>query len=312
MDAMEALVEGPRARGALVLRLELDGDWAISVEDESMLTVMAVLAGHCVVTTGTSRVHAHPGDVIIVRGPQPYAVSSDPDRTPDFIIPPSQVCIDVHGNRLVESMARGLRTWGTTDQGVDRLLVGTYMHPLEVGRLSAQLLPDLLVERTDATTRAFAELLAAQVGTNAPGQAVVLDRLLDTLLISALRAAGSGVAGGDDPPIDRVLDLIHAKPQSPMSVPAMARTAALSRAAFSQRFTHRTGLSPGAYQRRLRLAWAADTLLATTRTITSVATEAGYSSPAAFSTAFKHEHGQSPQGWRRHRHNPRQPEPADH
>lgn len=309
---MEALVEGPRARGALVLRLELDGDWAISVEDESMLTVMAVLAGHCVVTTGADRMHAHTGDVVIVRGPQPYAVSSEPDRAPDFIIPPTQVCIDVHGNRLVESMARGLRTWGTTDQGVDRLLVGTYRHPLEVGRLTAQLLPDLLVERTDTTTRAFAELLAGQVAIDAPGQAVVLDRLLDTLLITALRAAGAGITGEGDPPIDRVLGLLHADPHSPMTVPAMARAASLSRAAFSQRFTHRTGLSPGVYKRRLRLAWAADTMRATTRTVATVATQAGYGSAASFSTAFKQEYGQSPHDWRRNPHDRKQPVPADH
>lgn len=299
MDALEALVEGPRARGALVLRLELDGAWAISVEDESVLTVMAVLAGRCVVTRGAARLEAHAGDVVIVRGPAPYKVSSDPDRTADFVIPPTQDCIDVHGNRLVESMARGLRTWGTTDRGIDRLLVGTYLQPLEVGRLSTQLVPDLLVERSDATTRAFAELLAAQVGTDAPGQAVVLDRLLDVLLVTALRAAGTRFTREGDHAIDRVLDLLHADPQSAMTVSAMARAASLSRAAFSQRFTERTGVSPGAYQRRLRLAWAADTLRATTRTIASIATEAGYGSPAAFSTAFKQEYGHGPHSWRR-------------
>ncbi|MBP3042927.1 cupin domain-containing protein [Arthrobacter jiangjiafuii] len=141
MDALEALVEGPRARGAFVLRLELDSDWSIRVADESLLTVMPVQAGSCTVTTEWAAAHASAGDVVVVRGPGAYSVASDPDRPPDFIIEPNQVCIDVDGNRLVESMRRGIRTWGTTAEGVDRILVGTYARPLEVGRLLVELLP---------------------------------------------------------------------------------------------------------------------------------------------------------------------------
>lgn len=298
MVTLESLVEGPRARGAFVLRLELDGDWAIEVADESMLTVMAVLAGDCVVSTASGEATAQKGNVVVVRGPGRFSVASEPGRPPDFIIPPDQTCVDVHGNRLVESMNRGIRSWGTTLRGEDRILVGTYANPLEVGRLSAQLLPEVMVERTDPATQAFVELLADQAATDAPGQAVVLDRLLDVLLIATVRAAGNGTSHRTDPPIDRVLDRLHNNPQSPLSVDAMARMEAMSRAAFSQRFRERTGLSPGAYLRRLRLAWAADTLLAGTRTIAAIAEQAGYGSPASFSTAFKQEHGQSPRDWR--------------
>lgn len=298
MDALETLVEGPRARGAFVLRLELDGDWCIRVADESLLTVMAVLSGSCTVTTQSAAAQAAAGDVVVVRGPGAYSVGSEPDRPPDFIIPPNQACIDVDGNRLVESMHRGIRTWGTTAEGVDRILVGTYARPLEVGRLLVQLLPEMLVERSDSSTRALADLLAEQAMTEAPGQAVVLDRLLDALLVAALRAAGAGGERPSDPPIDKVLAYLHAHPQVPVSVEAMARLGALSRTAFSQRFSDRTGLAPGAYLRRLRLAWAADELRMSTRTVAAVAGQAGYGSPASFSTAFKQEYGQSPQSWR--------------
>lgn len=298
VEPFEAFVEGPRARGAFVLRLEMDGEWSIQVADEAMLTVLAVLEGSCSVTTASAASRAVAGDVVVVRGPGPYSVSSDPERSADFIIPPNQTCIDVHGDRLVESMRRGVRTWGTTEQGRDRFLVGTYADPLEIGRLSVQLLPELLVEATDASTRAFADLLASEAATDAPGQPVVLDRLLDALLVAALRAAGPGIARQGDPLIDRVIEQLHANPRRPLSVEAMARSGALSRAAFSQRFSRRTGLGPGAYQRRLRLAWAADELRATARTVAAVGEEAGYGSPASFSSAFKQEYGQSPHGWR--------------
>lgn len=168
MANVEALVEGPRARGAFVLRLELDGDWTIEVADESMLTVMAVPAGDCVVSTASGEATARQGNAVVVRGPGPFAVASEPGRAADFIIPPDQTCVDVHGNRLVESMSRGIRTWGTTVRGEDRILVGTYANPLEVGRLSAQLLPELMVERTDASAQAFSELLAEQAGYGSP------------------------------------------------------------------------------------------------------------------------------------------------
>jgi AraC-like DNA-binding protein len=75
----------------------------------------------------------------------------------------------------------------------------------------------------------------------------------------------------------------------------------VSRAALVQRFGKVVGEPPMAYLTGLRLAQAADMLRETDTTLETVARRVGYSTAFALSTAFKREHGVSPQEYRRHR-----------
>ncbi|HET6867297.1 MAG TPA: cupin domain-containing protein, partial [Solirubrobacteraceae bacterium] len=45
MDAVAGLLDGPRARGAFLLRSNLDPPWSLRIEDEAPLTVMAIVHG---------------------------------------------------------------------------------------------------------------------------------------------------------------------------------------------------------------------------------------------------------------------------
>lgn len=65
-----------------------------------------------------------------------------------------------------------------------------------------------------------------------------------------------------------------------------------------------------AYLTAWRLEWAADLLRDDPdSTVESVARTVGYTSPSAFSTAFKRHHGTSPHHCRRTRHAPAPEEP---
>ncbi|OXM44704.1 AraC family transcriptional regulator, partial [Amycolatopsis thailandensis] len=73
----------------------------------------------------------------------------------------------------------------------------------------------------------------------------------------------------------------------------------VSRAAFARRFTAAVGEPPMAYLASWRIALAADLLRQHPDvTIGAVARQVGYGSSFALSTAFKREHGVSPQGYR--------------
>ena len=45
MDALSGLLDGPRARGAFLLRAVMDPPWSIRAQDESPLTVLAMVRG---------------------------------------------------------------------------------------------------------------------------------------------------------------------------------------------------------------------------------------------------------------------------
>jgi AraC-like DNA-binding protein len=95
------------------------------------------------------------------------------------------------------------------------------------------------------------------------------------------------------------LTQIHGRPQDPWTVASLADTAAMSRSAFSARFTALVGEPPLRYLSRFRLARAA-TLLGTGRAkIKQAAARVGYESEASFSKAFKRVYGLAPGVWRK-------------
>src|SRR5215207_7645951 len=177
MDAVAGLLDGPRARGAFLLRSTLTAPWALRIEDEAPLTLIAIVRGHAWV----GDVELQAGDVAIARGPDHYTVADDPATAPQAVIGTDQRCRTPDGRELKLMQHFGVRTWGNDPEGETVMLTGTY--PLE-GEVSGRLLralPPLLTLRGD---RALIGLLAGEIVKDAPGQEAVLDRLLDLLLIA--------------------------------------------------------------------------------------------------------------------------------
>ena len=113
VDALAGLLDGPRAQGAFLLRSIMDPPWSLRIQDEAPLTIVAVVRGDAwVCPDGGSPVSLHPGDIAIVRGPDPYTVADDPATPPQVIIYPGQRCTTVDGEDLSEAMTLGVRTWG--------------------------------------------------------------------------------------------------------------------------------------------------------------------------------------------------------
>jgi AraC-like DNA-binding protein len=130
----------------------------------------------------------------------------------------------------------------------------------------------------------------------------VLDRLLDLLLIAALRAwfarpeaePPAWYRAYGDPVVGRALRMIQNNPAHPWTVGALADATNVSRATLARRFTELVGEPPMTFLTSWRLTLAADLLLEPDATIGSVAGQVGYRNPFAFSTAFKRVRGVSP------------------
>src|SRR5690349_9752267 len=73
MDALAGLLDGPRARGAFLLRMIMKPPWSLRIEDEAPLTVIAAVRGDAwILPDGGEPVRLPPGSVAVVRGPDPY------------------------------------------------------------------------------------------------------------------------------------------------------------------------------------------------------------------------------------------------
>jgi AraC-like DNA-binding protein len=244
------------------------------------------------------------GELAIVRGPDPYTFADPPGTPPQAVIHPGQVCETPDGVPLDQSMGLGIRSWGNDPEGTTMMLVGTYE---KAGAISARMLgalPRTLKVEVDTWSRPLVDLLAAEVVRDEPGQEVVLDRLLDLLVVGAVRRWMAGEAASPwhraatDPVVAPAIRLLKADPARPWTVASLAAEVGVSRALLARRFTDAVGEPPMAFLTEWRLALAADLLRDTDATIGAVAHQVGYGSPFALSTAFKRAHGISPKQYR--------------
>ncbi|MFC8617874.1 AraC family transcriptional regulator [Micromonospora purpureochromogenes] len=306
MDLLTGLLDGPRARGAFLLRSLLDPPFALRIEDRAPLTVVAVVRGAAWVVPDDSAAELlHPGDVAVLRGPDAYTVADHPATAPQVVIHPGQRCTTLRGEPLTTTPAAGVRTWGTGTPGRTALLTGTYQLPGEVNQRLLAALPALLVVRADEWHSPLVGLLADEVVRDSPGQEAVLDRLLDLLLIAVLRtwfdrpgATPSWYAAAADPVVGPALRLLRDDPARPWTVASLAAEVGVSRAALARRFTELVGEPPMAYLTGWRLSLAADLLREPDATLGAVARRVGYGSPFALSTAFRRVRGISPRDHR--------------
>ena len=102
-----------------------------------------------------------------------------------------------------------------------------------------------------------------------------------------------------DPGLRPALDAIHTDPARPWSLPDLARTAAMSRTTFAERFRTVAGVPPITFLSRWRIVLAQRALRDRDARVGALAAELGYASESAFSTAFKRETGLSPLQYRR-------------
>ena len=303
MDAIAGLLDGPRARRAFLLRCTMDPPWALHIRDEAPLSLVAMLRGRaCYVTNGNEPRWLDAGDVAILLGPDHYLFADDPSTPPQAIIHPGQRCTTPDGREIPQMRSFGVRRWGNAPDGATEIITGTYNFEGEVSQRLLDALPSQLVLRHDEWQTPVLGLLAAEMLRDQAGQDAVLDRLLDLLLIDAVRtylaraeqAAPGWYRAQSDSVVAQAVRLLQASPAEAWTVGALASQTRVSRATLARRFAELVGQPPMEFLTQWRLTLAADLILDPQQTVASVARTVGYGSPYALSAAFKRERGISP------------------
>jgi AraC-like DNA-binding protein len=304
MDTLGGLLDAPRARGAFAMRNVMSSPWSLRVLAESPLTLIAGVSGESwVVPDKGEPVPIGPGDIAITRAPDHYNVADSPTARPNVIIHPGQRCCDVEGNSVLEAMTHGVRTWGNHPDGSTVFIVGAYEYLSDISdRLLRALPPVLSLSHADWESP-LVSLLCEEVVKDEPGQAAVLDRLLDLLVTAVLKAWFARQDSSrpewwrfqGDRIVGRALRIMHDKPAHPWTLGELAAEAGASRASLARRFHNLVGESPMTFLKNWRMAMAADLLCQPDETVSTVAEKVGYATPFAFSAAFKRVRGLSPQ-----------------
>ena len=271
------------------------GRWGVHYSEFGYPSFCAVLEGRCRIKLERGKpVTLETGDFVFLPATPSFTVSGFEPFTPRRVDPKTAPSPDTEVR------------YGTKGGAPDvRLLGGYFIFDSQDAALLVSLLPPLIHLRGVERMLTLVRLLSEESKAERPGRELVLARLIETMLIEALRA----VPGEDAPPgllsgladsrLAAALRLMHSDPARPWSVGQLAKKAALSRSAFYERFTRAVGLAPMEYLLAWRMAVAKDLLRREELGLSEVAERVGYASASTFSTAFSRHVGQAPRRYAR-------------
>jgi transcriptional regulator GlxA family with amidase domain len=180
------------------------------------------------------------------------------------------------------------------------LLGGWFAFESPDSALLVSLLPSVVHVRGVERLSVLVRLVGEEASERRSGRDLVLARLVEVLLIEALRVT----PGEDTPPgllrgladarVAPAIRQMHAQPAQAWTATRLARAAALSRSAFFERFTRTVGRTPMEYLLAWRMAVAKGLLRRHELGIAEVAERVGYGSASTFSTAFSRHVGRAP------------------
>lgn len=286
------------------------GAWAVRYSAFGQPSFCTMLEGHCVLTVDKQEpLTLEAGDFLLMPATPGFTLSGPEPAVPVFL--------DPEQTRDTTGELRHGRRSGPPDV---RMLGGYFAFDSPDAALLVSLLPVLLHVRGVERLPVLVQLVRDESLDTRPGRELVLRRLVEILLVEALRS-GSGLGSGasaqgdgrdaDAPPgllrgladarVAVGLRLMHGEPTRAWTVEALARQAALSRSTFFERFSRAVGVPPMEYLLAWRMALAKDLLARGDLAIADVAERVGYGSASTFSTAFSRYVGVPPGRYARER-----------
>jgi AraC-like DNA-binding protein len=292
VDLLQEHLTRARATGGVFARTAATPPWGLRLASTVQLSVHTVLHGRAWLwfDDPASALELAPGEMAVIRGGRDHHIAHEPGAP----------CLEPD-----EFQARH----ATPAEGkpLTVFLCGAYRFSGDIGQALLDALPEVVPMSAAAgdPLHDIIAVLSRELSADEPGQQTILDRLLDVLLVLALRTgfkqspdAPHWFRASADPRLSPALQAIHRDAARAWSVPDLAALSGLSRAAFARTFTQALGQTPIQYLTDWRMAIARDYLRTTDLTLARIGELTGYGSPYAFAAAFHRHHQLAPGAWR--------------
>lgn len=294
-DPLSDVIALLQPRTVLAKRISGAGRWGVRYAPFGHPSFCVVLEGRCrLAVDGHPTIALAAGDFVLLPTTPGFTMSGGEPTTPVHIDP-----------RTASASAGEVRHGRRGGRPDVRLLGGYFVFDSPDAALLVSLLPGLVHVRDAERLSMLVRLVGEEAGERRAGRDLVLTRLVEVLLIEALRStpgedAPAGLLRGlADPRLAPAMQQMHRHLARPWTVPQLARAAALSRSGFFERFTRTVGLPPMAYLLAWRMAVAKDLLRRRELGVAEVARRVGYGSASTFSTAFARQVGRPPSRYAR-------------
>ena len=298
-DPLSSVVTLLKPAVSLSKMVEAGGQWLVERHDMASPFYCAMVEGRCRLhVTGRDPVTLSAGDFVLIPHLQGFTMSSE-------VPPPS------HVPRLPLETGPGRFRLGRPETPVDvRALVGHCRFDTPASDLLVSLLPEMIHVSGQSRLTALVPVIHEETRADRPARGMILERLLEVLLIEALRSGPAStlppglLRGLSDPQLAGALQRIHAAAGGcDLSVSEMAKEAGMSRSGFFERFRKQVGRAPMEYAIDWRMAVAKTLLRQGRLTNTEITLAVGYGSASAFGLAFVRHEGLSPGAFANRRQN---------
>jgi AraC-like DNA-binding protein len=266
------------------------GAWRVHRSETGTPFYCVILHGSCrLAVDGVDPVGLEEGDFVLIPAAYDFVMSSHGSESAEGIDPLTVTMLEDgvrHGNPGVPPDVQ--------------MLVGHFAFGSPDAALLVSLLPALIHVRGERRLSTIVQLVGEEARATRPARDVLLARLLEVLLIEALRClSGTGASPGllrglSDGRLAAAIRRMHEKPTQAWTVAQLAKEAALSRSAFFDRFSRAMGVAPMEYLLSWRMALAKNLLRRKEGGIAEIAERVGYSSASTFSVAFTRFVGMPP------------------
>jgi AraC family transcriptional regulator len=139
---------------------------------------------------------------------------------------------------------------------------------------------------------------AARAGVSDLYAATAAEFIAVHLLTGHGTAPRPGTVLRDDVRVARVIDLLHARPHTVVTLAELAAEAGLSRFHLLRLFKQHTGETPARFHLRLRIDLARRLLRTTTASVSEIAVRCGFVDSSHFAKTFRRQAGTSPTAYR--------------
>lgn len=289
-DPLSEVVRLLRPRAVFANVISGKGNWAVRYASYGLPSFCIVLSGSALLTVdGHEPVSIGGGDFVLLPTTPAFTLSS--------LVPAPPVFLDPN----VAASGRGELRYGEQQGPPDmQSLGGAFLFDSADPGLLVSLLPEVVHIRDSARLSQLVTMVREESADQKPGSEYMKSRLVELLLVEAMRASAAGSAppgllkGLGDAQLSRALTQMHAQVHHTWTVEQLASAAALSRSAFFERFTRLVGVAPMEYLLSWRMEIAKRLLRDDALSVSEVATRVGYGSSSAFSVAFSRHVGKPP------------------
>lgn len=306
MDILTNILDSLRIEGSLYFRTELTSPWGVFVPAEpNVARFHIVIRGQCVLRVEGQEegLMMANGDIAVIPHGAAHHISDAPGT-------PSRPLDEVLSE--VRYTGDGPLVYGGGGFGCS-LVCGQFKFEDELHHPLLENLPAILHVPGDENYNntwldSALGFIAQEAAAEEPGAFAIIDRLSEIIFIQVIRAYIDAsearipfIAALRDEQISRALKEIHNKPDTYWKAEKLGQVVGMSRSAFFNRFSELVGMTPHQYIIFVRMQKASQLLETTQKSLNQISESVGYTSEAAFSTAFKRQFGIRPGEYRKNR-----------